>query len=82
MLQQSSRWMRQCQDLLSRDRNTGAHWYSDATLLHPLNYGRKYQYVIRASNPFYGLTSLMVVDVIVRVACWLLEQSIVSKDSD
>ena len=44
-------------------------------LLHPLNYGRKYQH--QSSEPvirYYGLTALMVAGVIVRVACWFLEQ--------
>jgi hypothetical protein len=59
----SSKWMRQYQDLLSRDRNAGAHRHSDAILLHPLNYGRKNQHQSSESAiRHYGLISLMVVD--------------------
>jgi hypothetical protein len=52
--------MRHCQDLLSRDRNAGAHWHSDAISVASPYYGRKYQH--RSSEPVirkYGLAPLM-----------------------
>ncbi len=72
--------MRHCQDLLSRDRNAGAHWHSDATTVASPNFGRIYQR--RSSETVfrkYGFVPLMVADILVRVACWFLEQSSVPK---
>jgi hypothetical protein len=66
--------MRHCQDLLSRDRNAGAHWHSDAISIASPNERREYQH--RLSEPVIrkcGLSALMVADIIVRVACWFLE---------
>ena len=72
--------MRHCQDLLSRDRNAGAHRHSDAITIASPNYGRIYQHwssgtVIRT----YGFAPLVAADILVRVACWFLEQSSVPK---
>ena len=67
--------MRHYQDLLSRDRNAGAHWHSDATPVASPHYGRIYQH--RSPEPvirIYGFAALMIADILVRVACWFLEQ--------
>ena len=73
MLPLSNKRMRQCQDLLSRDRNTGAHWYSDAIPIASPISDEYFSIVIRTDHPILGFTradALLICCPFPRVGFW------------